>query len=223
MCRLPMMALMLWVCGAGGVTSLKAAEKPESAAPRIEFDFSKTPDLEDVAIKAKAAMERWYPRIEAFLATPNMKRPEVVRVVFDPDGEGVAAASGDRITVSAKYMRGHKDDLGMFIHEMTHVIQAYPPSRHGWLVEGIADYVRDIRFEPARRWQKVDPKRHNYNSGYLVTAQFLFWLERTHDHALVQKLNADLRAGLKDKDPIQKHLGRPVEELWQAYVKEMTE
>ena len=40
----------------------------------------------------------------------------------------------------AQWISDHPDDFGMVIHELIHVIQAYPAAgdKPGWLVEGIA-------------------------------------------------------------------------------------
>ena len=72
-----------------------------------------------------------------------------------------AATGGDTIFVNASYVRDHPDDLGMMIHEFTHVIQAYPGQRQdlGWLTEGIADYIRHALFEKDIDQLKLLPDR----------------------------------------------------------------
>jgi len=41
----------------------------------------------------------------------------------------------------------------MIVHELVHVVQAYPENRAnmGWLAEGIADYIRFWKYEPQTR------------------------------------------------------------------------
>jgi hypothetical protein len=65
------------------------------------------------------------------------------------------------ITISGKWITEHPDDLGMVIHELVHVVQGYPNSRHkaGWLVEGIADYIRWWRYEPEAPRPRIDPAK----------------------------------------------------------------
>ena len=63
----------------------------------------------------------------------------------------MAMAGGGRITGSTKFFKAHPDDLGAMIHETVHVIQRYRSRNNpGWLVEGVADYVRFFKFEPGK-------------------------------------------------------------------------
>ena len=47
-----------------------------------------------------------------------------------------------RYTCSFEWLRKHPDDIGLFTHELVHVVQAYPKSDPTWLTEGLADYAR---------------------------------------------------------------------------------
>lgn len=61
----------------------------------------------------------------------------------------------------------------MLSHELCHVIQSYPNYKAGWLVEGIADYVRFFQFEPETKIAPPDPKKSKYTDSYRTTAAFL--------------------------------------------------
>src|SRR5206468_483753 len=86
------------------------------------------------------------------------------------DYNGVAEASGNRIKGSVKFFKEHPDDLGAMIHETCHVVQHYRGRGNpGWLVEGVADYVRFFVYEPGKAGP-VNPRRAHYNNSYRTTA-----------------------------------------------------
>jgi len=108
----------------------------------------------------------------------------------------------------------------MVVHELTHVIQSYPNSDAGWLVEGIADYVRFFHFEPKTKLGPIDPARESYRDGYRTTAVFLAWIERTHDKAIVRKLNDALRKSEYRYDLFKKHTGKSLDRLWADFLED---
>jgi len=98
-----------------------------------------------------------YPLIIKTLKLEDKPKPaKNVRIVVTYGYGGVAATSGTpqgpRIEVSARYALAHPDDVGLIVHEMVHVVQNYKhyndTEAPGWLVEGIADYVRWFFYEP---------------------------------------------------------------------------
>jgi hypothetical protein len=111
--------------------------------------------------------------------------------VFRSNLKVPAECSGDKIAVSADWLRNHPDDLGLFTHELTHVVQSYPDSNPGWLTEGLADYARYL-YGPQEQpgWtlpRRLSPKQ-SYKDGYGTTARFLLWLDNRHP-GIVDKLN----------------------------------
>jgi hypothetical protein len=140
-----------------------------------------------------------------------------VTIVFKNNRPGVAATGGSTITISADWVRKHPDDFGMVVHELTHVIQRYPPNKAGWLVEGIADYVRYFHFEPGKKFAPLDPVKASYRQGYGTTARFLDWLERRKP-GIVRRLNGALREGRYDDGLFQEYGGKPLDDLWREFV-----
>jgi hypothetical protein len=180
----------------------------------IRVDTTETPDLADWGRHAGELCAQWYGRIAEMLPSEGFTPTAKVTLVFRDKMGGVAGTSRDRIAISARYVRGHTDDFGMVIHELTHVVQAYPPGGPGWLVDGIADYIRIVRFEPRARRPRIDPDKANYTDAYKTTAVFLEWLEKEHHPALVQKLNDALRQGRYQDGLFRELLGKDVGELW---------
>ncbi len=188
---------------------------------KITVDTSETPDLADWGRRAGEACVQWTPKIAALLPSDGFASPKSVALRFQNDKKGVAGTSGSKITIAAAYVRGHTNDLGMVIHELTHVVQAYPRAKEGftkpgWLVEGIADYIRLYYFEPDAPRPKVNPDKASYRDSYKTTAAFLAWLEQHHG-GTVRKLNAALRQGRFKEGLFQDCTGKPLDDLWRDF------
>ncbi|MEO6034409.1 MAG: basic secretory protein-like protein, partial [Verrucomicrobiota bacterium] len=149
---------------------------------RITVDCSEVPELKQWAQHAGELCVEWYPKICDLLPSDGFVPPKLVRLKFEKDMDGVASTSRDVINISANYVKNHTDDFGMVIHELTHVAQDYGRRRNpGWLVEGVADYIRIVHFEPNARRPRLDPDKIKYTDAYKTTAIFLEWIEKTHD------------------------------------------
>lgn len=213
-----------------------AAESPEQPIPawmgtatdsagvvlaKIFVEAHETPDLAEWAKRAGQLCADWYPKIHALLANEGFAPPDRVTLKFRADMKGVAAASGNVINFSAGYVRGHTNDWGMVVHELTHVVQSYPPGGPGWLVEGIADYVRLSHFEPSAPKPRINPDKASYRDAYKTTAIFLAWVEKKHHANLVSKLNAALRQRKYSPELWKAATGRTVDELWADFTGEL--
>lgn len=184
-------------------------------------DTNDATDLKEWGNKAGTLCVKWFPKIAALLPSEAFAAPKEVTLYFDPKMKGVAHAIGGRITISAAFVRQHSDDWGMVVHELTHVVQSYPPGGPGWLVEGIADYVRIVHFEPQAPRPKIDPAKASYKDAYKTTAMFLEWVEKHHAPDLVAKMNAALRQGKYSDDLWTKLTGKTVDELWKLFVESL--
>ncbi|MFM2168438.1 MAG: hypothetical protein RIS79_2809 [Verrucomicrobiota bacterium] len=181
-------------------------------------DTNDAADLKEWGNKAGTLCVEWMPKIAALLPSEGFEAPREVTLYFDPAMKGVAHAANGKITISAAFVREHPDDWGMVVHELAHVVQAYPAGGPGWLVEGIADYIRIVKFEPQAPRPTLT-RLASYKDAYKTAAMFLEWIEKQHTPDLVVKMNAALRAG-KYRDELWKELtGKTVDELWAEYVK----
>ena len=185
-------------------------------------DVSDSPDMKDWAEKAARLCERWYPRLLDELKTVGYKPPHQVTMRITTSYNGVAMAGGGRITGSTKFFKAHPDDLGAMIHETVHIIQRYRSRNNpGWLVEGVADYVRFFKFEPGKIGP-INADRAHYNNSYRVTARFLDYVTEKYDKALVLKLNKAMREGAYKEDLFKELTGKTLPELdeeWRASLK----
>jgi Peptidase of plants and bacteria len=193
----------------------------ESEPPVAVFDYpvevvvntDDAPDLKDWAEKCARVCERQYPMICTELMSDGFKPRTYITMTLKNDYRGVAMAGGGRITGSVKYFKDHPADVGAMVHETVHCVQSYRTRGNpGWLVEGVADYIRFFKYEPGKIG-RINPDRAKYNGSYRVTAAFLNYLAEKYDKEIVRKLNVAMREG-EYKEELWKVLtGKPVQEL----------
>lgn len=163
----------------------------------VEFivNVDDAPEMAEWTRKAARVCERHYDMICDELRSDGYKPTTTITLTMKKDYKGVAAASGRRITGSVKYFKDHPDDIGAMVHETAHCVQDYRTRNNpGWLVEGIADYVRFFKYEPGKAG-KLDPERAKYDASYRVSAAFLAYVAEKYDKDLVRKLNQTMREG----------------------------
>ena len=187
--------------------------------PKVIVDTSAAPDLAEWGKISATLMEQWYPIVWNLLGTDQSKPADTIKVTFQLKQDAPAYATGGGIFVSIPWVRSHPDDFGMMIHEMTHLIQAYPNSRSnpGWLVEGVADYIRWWRYEPEAPRTKITAN-NKYTDAYRVTAYFLAYLAHQYDHGLVRTLDKAMKTRAYSDELFEKSTGKKLDILWAEFV-----
>lgn len=196
------------------------ARADDRVSVKVIVDTSEAPELAAWADKAKAIVEKWHPIISELLKSDGFTPPAEVKLTFKKHMKGVAGTSGSTITIAAEWIKKHPDDFGMIVHELTHVIQSYPKYDPVWLVEAIADYVRYFHYEPKAKLAGIDPARTSYRDGYGTAAMFLAWIERTHDKAIVRKLNEALRRSEYKYDLFKQCTSKSLDRLWADFLED---
>ncbi len=203
-----------------GVMALAPAADEPRPFIKINLDTSEVPELETWGKEAQDLIVEWYPRMVNLLGSENYQPPREMGLKFRNSKEGVAHTIKDQITVSSQWVKDHPEDVGLVIHEMVHVIQAYPPrSGPGWVTEGVADYLRYAVYEGRPlSWfpTSADPK--GFTKGYNMTAGFFLWLENGPAPGIVAKLNAHMRQGTYKESLFEEAGGKPLLDLWQDYL-----
>lgn len=184
----------------------------------VTLDFSAAPEHKNWAIEAGEYAIRWHPQLATLLASEGFTPARDVTLVFK-HMDGVAFCSGNTITIAAKWIKDHPDDFGMVVHELTHVLQNYPSRRGnpGWLVEGIADYVRYYVVEPDSPRRRFNPERESYERGYQPAAGMLHWLEQTAGPGVITQLNRALRDGRYSPRLFREIAGGDPGAVWERY------
>lgn len=186
----------------------------------ITLDVSEAPELRAWGERAKAICEAQYPILCDMLDSEGFVPHRDVSIVFKQDMEAPAATGGGVMYVNPRHVAAHPEDFGMMVHELVHVVQAYPPSKAdmGWLTEGIADYIRFYVYEPGSDRSRIDTARASYRQGYRTTAAFLNHLVQTRDAAIIRKLNALMRRGECDDSSFKALVGEELDVLWSEFI-----
>lgn len=187
----------------------------------FEIDVTDAPQMKQWAEKVARICERAYPMINEELPGEGFKPRHQVLMRLSANYRGVAAAGGGRITGSVKYFTDHPDDVGAMVHETAHIVQNYRGRGNpGWLVEGVADYVRFFKFEPGKIG-RINPDRAKYDASYRTTAAFLAYVTDKYDKDLVKKLNDAMRRGRYREEMFKELTGKPVQELGEEWLASM--
>ena len=189
----------------------------------VEFtvDVADAPEMQEWADDVARLCERWYPRINEELKSDGFTPARQITMALKSDYNGVAEAGGRRITGSVKFFKDHPDDKGAMVHETTHIVQRYRGGGNpGWLVEGVADYIRFFVYEPGKIG-RLNPDRVKYNDSYRTSAAFLAYLTDQYDKQIVNKLNALMRSGKYREDVFQEITGKTLQELGEEWRKSL--
>jgi hypothetical protein len=201
---------------------------------RFTIDTTGSPKLTEWAEKELApVVQEWYPKISKLLLSDNFSPPDSFSITFSPAIRGVAATGGTQIRCGENWFLHNLqgEAKGAVVHELVHVVQQYKwtrrnesngPQTPGWLVEGIADYIRWFIYEPQSHGADIRPQSLaavRFDDSYRVSANFLNWITEKYGDELVAKLNAALREGRYRNSMWTELTGKPVETLgaeWKA-------
>lgn len=207
------------------------APEPETVSVEgkyeIVFDYSEMPELKEwIHTRLKPVCVEWYPKIVKMLPSEGYTAPRRFSVTFLADMRGVASTGGTRIHCAGGWFRRNLqgEAVGAVVHEMVHVVQRYRRVRGGrrnpgWMVEGVADYIRWFLYEPKSKRPRPNPARAKYTDSYRTTAAFLNYAVDTCDRDLIRKFNAAMRQGKYTAELWKEYTGKTVDELWADYVK----
>ncbi len=199
------------------VVESKQRVEPFAYPIEIFLDVDDAPEMRPWAEKVVGVCEQQYPMICRELASDGYKPPTTIRMAFKSDYNGVAEAAGNRIRGSVAFFKKNPKDVGAMVHETAHCVQQYRKrGLPGWLVEGVADYIRFWKFEPGTAG-RVNPERARYDGSYRTTAAFLAFVSDNYDPKFVTKLNALMRDGKYEIGVWKELTGKSIEELNQDW------
>ena len=184
----------------------------------VETDWSQIPELKGWCEESADEIRAWHPRISNLLASKGFTPPTRVTLRINKTEKGVGGTSGTSIGVSSGWVKKHPEDVGMVIHELTHVIQRYPKPQPWWVTEGIADYIRWAIYEgKPQAWFIRSKKPDGYKAGYRETAGFFLWLESGAAPGIVKQLNSAMRKGSYSEELFKKRTKKSIDQLWKEY------
>jgi len=201
--------------------SVMAAQEPVS----LTISGEVSPQMAPVAGQLTALFYESYPRLIERFEKPDKSAPRHIRLVFEKGLTVPAYCSGAEIHVSVEWLTQHPEDVALLTHELTHAVQAYPPTGPSWMTEGIADYARLIygpKVQPGWALPARLTQKQSYRDSYRITARFLQWLDEKHPGA-VDKLHKLLQEGTFKLEAFQTMTGKTADELWNECVAELAE
>ena len=187
---------------------------------KLDFEGDVSPETRVWAEEAAIQVREWWPQVVRMLSTQDFKTPELFVLHFKKELKVPAYRTPEGLFISIAWITKRPDDFGMVIHEMTHAIQDYrrTPRDAGWLVEGIADYIRYYHYEPESPRPRFDLAKASYRDAYGTTAAFLAWAMHKYDRRLVRDCDAALRRADYSDALFEKITGKTVDVLWQEFV-----
>lgn len=213
------LAMVSLSCACGTLGAPPAGAQGEAKKYEITIDTTETPELKEWVERFRPVFEKWYPIFVEYLPSEGYTAPKQLSITFK-NMNGIAYTSGNRIVCAAAWFRAHPDDEGAIIHELAHVVQQYRGRGNpGWLVEGVADYLRWFKYEPVSKRPRPNPARAKYTDSYRTTAAFLEYVAAKHEHEIVVRLNRAMREGRYSPDLWKEYTSKTVDELWDEYIK----
>ncbi len=202
---------------------------------KFTIDATAAPDLAEWAdAQLRPVVQEWYPKIVAMLPSDGFEPATNITLRFRTDMGGTpASAGGNRVNLNSGWFRRElrREALGAVVHELVHVVQDYGRARRlnpgaartpGWLVEGIADYIRWFLYEPETRGAEITERnldRATYDASYRISGNFLDWVTRTYDRDIVPKLNGAAREGRYARALWEERTGKTLDALGEEWKK----
>jgi hypothetical protein len=200
-------------------------EQPERTPPTLALtiDGDIDADMAPIAGRLTTLFYESYPKLLKRFENPDRPAQRKIKLVFKNDIRVPGYSHHDTVVVSTNWLRKHPDDIGLFTHELTHLVQAYPSPEPGWLTEGVADYARHL-YGPEKQpgWslpKKLRPDQ-SYRNSYGVTARFLVWLDEKHP-GTVDQLHRKMQQKTFAIEDFATITGKDVETLWRECVQDL--
>jgi hypothetical protein len=203
---------------ASDYTAAVSARAPTdtSPVPTISINNPSNADLtgylNDYAIPE---IQTWYPKISDAIGYPDYTPRNTITIFLDPAYTGLAEASfvTGQIRVNPTWLRNNPEDAGgMFVHESTHILQAYPGSQPGYITEGIADWTRDwfTRERPNHKPSATAKLTDGYSEG----AYMLEYAEQRYSPGIIRKVNIAAHNGQYNDSVITQATGKTPQQLY---------
>lgn len=181
---------------------------------KITIDKKQVLDINEWSQNAKKLVEQWYPKIQKILGA-NDRNPKCTLSFERYDG--IAGTAGDHIAFNVGWIEKHPDDFGMVIHELVHVVEAYPKYDPSWLIEGFADYIRYFVYEPEKKVVKINPAKANYKNGYGDAAALVNYVEQKHP-GFIKKAHKAMRENTYKDTLWLDWTGKTVDDNWKEFL-----
>ena len=209
----------------GATISIRGPSADKAFVRKV--DFSRAPELKDLAERARRIGNEMYPKVLALLADDTSNLPHQFHIVFKRHTSGGAPGTtlGTTIRLNAGWLANSPVYLDTVLgHEMAHVAQDYKWYRTfkipWYWREGMADYVR-FKLGYTNGWgcPQCSPNFPHYTSGWSCAGAFLLYLDTAYGSNIVRQLNKVLRRGSYSDRFFANATGKSLDELWTEFQK----
>jgi len=186
-----------------------------------KVDYTGTPEMKELAERARQVGDLMYPKILALLSDETSKLPRKFDVIFEKELKYVGQTLGTKIHLDANWFSKNPTNLDMvLVHEMAHVAQQYKSKVPFYWREGIADYVR-YKLDYTNGWSEpqCSAEYPHYSSGFWCTGAFLLYVDSVYGSNVIHQLNIELRRGSFSDKFFDKVVGKSLDELWVEFQK----
>ncbi len=192
-----------------------------TAVPTVTVQYNGNDDLQTyMTNNYLPEIQAWYPKVADAIARGGYTVPTSFTISFElTSGVADANSSTKVIRVNPTWLRANLEDSGgMFLHEMTHIIQdGYTGNNTTkWATEGMADWTRE--FFTRERTPPVQTSNNLYTQGY-SQGSALINVGNKYSPTFARNLNIALANGTYQgaynaPDFVRKETGRSVSQLW---------
>jgi hypothetical protein len=188
--------------------------------PQVVIDSAAASDIAPFLKLGKPILETWYPKIANILTQPDYLPASTITLkAFEPDathacaGAGWVASPGSTIYICAPWARSNPHDVSIFVHESTHVLQAYATAVPTGITEGMASWAADLALNYSQ--PKPAPSAL-YNDGYAPSSYFFSWIlrKRYASSTFMHDLNVPAHRGSFSFDLFKNLTSKTVGQLW---------
>lgn len=188
---------------------------------KIKGDLDKLPEGKEAELRQ--VFDSQFPLIWEKFGRGDMPSKIVYNIdaAYDDEG-GIAYTSGRTVVLNPYWLKRNPNDIDCMTHELIHVAQSYKTYDNSWLVEGIADYGRNMFGVNNAKAGWSLPRKYNGGSlkdGYNTTAAFLVWVEKTYAPDMVDVLNELLKENKYKESIWEEKTQKSIDNLWNEYTK----
>jgi hypothetical protein len=185
--------------------------------PSIAIDTNGFPHTLPYLTLGKAYLETWYPKVANLLAYPEYQAPHhlILRARATSDcgsAEGWVDGTPNVVHICARANTGTSDDVGLFVHEATHLIQAYGGPQLAGAGESIATWAGHLAIG---RSNTMPGPFFSYFDDYEYGAYFYEWISRTYGKPdFMHDLNVVCHEGTYTSAWMEQYTGRSIGQLF---------
>lgn len=209
---------------------VEEANNSDNASINCEVDTTQAPEITETNKRLVLDLcKEHYPRIKQILVKDDFEPASNILIIFKKNVD-IADTGSNKISLGVRWFTDNRKNPqeigGVLVHEMVHVVQSYSPqSVPGWLVEGIADYIRYGKIYSDQQGKEPPPMncregQHYTTNTYGCAAAFLNYILKDKSPEVLIDLNTALRLNEYNDAFFSTNIagGKSLDQLWQECI-----